>query len=83
VKNIKLLLSSELYKVYGIAADPDCKLRVLFWILHSVHKHILVYYIYIDMVACICEVAVEQFLQVAYSVVLSLAQRPGYDAEGV
>lgn len=72
---IKLLLACKLNKVYGIARNADCKLRILLWMLHCIDKKLAVEHIHVEVMAAVwSEVAVEQIHEVAHLCCIVLAK---------
>ena len=62
--NFVLLLLGELYEVYSIAADTDGQLGILFGVSLCIQQSFLGKYVYIQMMAALFDVAVQQGNQV-------------------
>lgn len=62
--DLHLLVARELAEVHGVAAHTDGEVRVLLRVFHSVHKHLPVEHVDVDVVASLGKVAVQHCNQV-------------------
>lgn len=62
--DICLLLGCQLNKIYGISADPDCQLWVIFRVLLCIYEHISVQYIDIQMMSSLCSIAIQKIYEI-------------------
>ena len=81
--NVHLLRFCQLYEVYRIARNADCKLRVFFGMVHCVEQNFAHENVYVQMLSVFCHVSVDETAEVYNLFVVGLAQRVRQNRERV
>ena len=71
--DIQLLLPGQLDEIHRVAGYPDSKLGIKLRMLHSVKQNISIQNIYVDVVAALLEIAIQQSDEVGGFLVVVLA----------
>ena len=58
--NLQLMLAAQFDEVNCVTRYTDCQLRILLGVLHSIHEHLAVKHVHVQVVSTLCEVTVHQ-----------------------
>ena len=75
--DLTLLLTGELIEVYGVARYTYRKIRICLGIFVSLHKHLSVENVYVDVVCLLSKISVKDRYKIGYSLILVASECVG------